>query len=163
MPYLPRVRRLMAEGSASAFADASAPTAALRALARLAAQPGSTPTTTARSPSAARDGGYAAFSDQDTIATALQDAGYATLLHRASTSTATARTAREHDVPTWLDRLAGDGRPVDVQVLQAAAERQRHGCERSPAYTTDVMTAHAQEMITRPSVATGRGSPGSTT
>ena len=143
MPYLPRVRRLMEKGGV-AFSDALAPTplcAPSRAslLSGQYAQNHGVLTVTGPS------GGYAASSDQDTIATALQAAGYDTLF-TGKYINGYGKNGTEHDVPPgWTDWRA----TIDPSTYHFFDPRLNINgrLERSQGYTTDVMTAHAQEMI----------------
>jgi arylsulfatase A-like enzyme len=143
MPYLPRVRRLMAKGGV-AFADALAPTplcAPSRASLLSGQYAHNHGSLTIRGPS----GGYAAFSQQDTIATALQSAGYDTLF-TGKYINGYGKDGTELDVPKgWTDWRA----TVDPSTYNFFGPKLNINgtVERSKGYTTDVMTAHAQDMI----------------
>ncbi|GAA1517744.1 sulfatase family protein [Nocardioides humi] len=143
MPYLPRVRRLMERGGV-AFADALAPTP-LCAPSRASLLSGQYAHNHGVRTVSGRDGGYSAFSHADTLATALQEAGYDTLF-TGKFINRYGEDGTAHDVPEgWTDWRA----TVDPSTYRFFGPRMNVNgvVARSKGYTTDVMTAHAQEMI----------------
>jgi len=143
MPYLPRVRRLMHKGGV-AFADGLAPTP-LCAPSRASLLSGQYAHNHGAMTITGPSGGYAAFADHDTVATALQGAGYDTLF-TGKYINGYGKDGTEHDVPQgWTDWRA----TVDPSTYKFFNPRMNINgtLERSQGYTTDVMTAHAQQMI----------------
>ncbi len=144
MPYLPRVRRLLEKGGV-AFSDALAPTP-LCAPSRASLLSGQYAHNHGARTVNGPDGGYTAFSDRDTLATALQAAGYDTLF-TGKYINGYGKNGTEHDVPQgWTDWRA----TVDPSTYRFFKPKMNLNgtIERSEGYTTDVMTAHATEMIT---------------
>jgi arylsulfatase A-like enzyme len=143
MPYLPRVRRLMERGGV-AFSDALAPTP-LCAPSRASLISGQYAHNHGTLSITGPSGGYAAFSHQDTIATALQAAGYDTLF-TGKYINGYGKNGTEHDVPPgWTDWRA----TVDPSTYNFFNPKMNLNgvVAKSKGYTTDVMTKHAQEMI----------------
>lgn len=143
MPYLPRVRRLMGKGGV-AFADAVAPTP-LCAPSRASLLSGQYAHNHGALTVNGPHGGYTAFRDHDTLATALQAAGYDTLF-TGKYINGYGKLGTDHDVPQgWTDWRA----TVDPSTYKFFGPRMNINgvLERSEGYTTDVMTAHASEMI----------------
>jgi arylsulfatase A-like enzyme len=144
MPYLPHVRRLMETGGV-AFADGLAPSpmcVPARASLLTGQYAHNHGAKTVRGPA----GGYRAFGDQDrTVATALQDEGYATLFTgKYLNGYGKNKTAR--DVPPgWSDWRA----TPDPSTYRFFDQRLNinHQIVREEGYTTDVMTRQAEEMI----------------
>ncbi|WGX95503.1 sulfatase [Nocardioides sp. L-11A] len=143
MPYLPRVRRLMERGGV-AFADALAPTP-LCAPSRASLLSGQYAHNHGARTVSGLQGGYSAFSHHDTLATALQGAGYDTLF-TGKFINGYGENGTAHEVPEgWTDWRA----TVDPSTYRFFGPRMNVNgvVGRSKGYTTDVMTAHAQEMI----------------
>ena len=143
MPYLPRVRRLMAKGGV-AFSDALAPTP-LCAPSRASFLSGQYAQNHGVLSITGPAGGYAASSDRDTIATAHQAAGYDTLF-TGKYINGYGKDGTELDVPAgWTDWRA----TVDPSTYNFFNPRMNVNgvVAKAEGYTTDVMTRHAQEMI----------------
>ncbi|MBM9459895.1 sulfatase [Nocardioides sp. zg-536] len=143
MPYLPRVRRLMEAGGV-AFADALAPTP-LCAPSRASLLSGQYAHNHGARTVNGVDGGYQAFSDADTLATALAGAGYDTLF-TGKYINGYGKDGTERDVPRgWSDWRA----TVDPSTYNFFDPKMNVNgvVARARGYTTDVMTAHAREMI----------------
>ncbi len=143
MPYLPRVRRLMEKGGV-AFSDALAPTP-LCAPSRASLLSGQYAQNHGVLSITGPSGGYAAFTDQDTIATAHQAAGYDTLF-TGKYINGYGKNGTEQDLPAgWTDWRA----TIDPSTYNFINPKMNCNgvIARAQGYTTDVMTAHAQEMI----------------
>lgn len=143
MPYLPRVRRLMEKGGV-AFSDALAPTP-LCAPSRASLLSGQYAHNHGARTVNGPNGGFIAFDDRDTLATALQGAGYDTLL-TGKYINGYGREDRTHVPRGWNDWRA----TVDPSTYNFFDPLMNINgvVQRSRGYTTDVMTRHAQEMIT---------------
>lgn len=144
MPYLPRVRRLMERGGV-AFSDALAPTP-LCAPSRASLLSGQLAHNHGARTVNGPDGGYTAFDDRDTLATTLQDAGYATYF-TGKYINGYGKDGTREDVPRgWTDWRA----TVDPSTYNFFDPLMNINgvVGRSKGYTTDVMTAHARDMIT---------------
>lgn len=143
MPYLPRVRRLMEKGGV-AFSDAIAPTP-LCAPSRASLLSGQYAHNHGALSVNGPNGGYTAFAAHDTLATALQAAGYDTLF-TGKYINGYGKDGTDHDVPQgWTDWRA----TVDPSTYRFFNPKLNVNgtLVRSKGYTTDVMTRHAQDMI----------------
>lgn len=142
MPYLPRVRRLMQKGGVT-FADALAPSP-ICVPARASLLTGQYAHNHGAVNISGPDGGYPAFAGQDTIATALQGAGYDTLF-TGKYLNGYGRDGKLDIPPGWTDWRA----TVDPSSYRFFSPRLDINSRlvRSKGYTTDVMTRQARRMI----------------
>ncbi len=143
MAYLPRVRRLLQKRGVT-FADAQAPTP-ICVPARGSLLTGQYAHNHGALTISGPNGGYSAFDDRDTIATALQGAGYDTLF-TGKYLNGYGRNGTELDVPAgWTDWRA----TIDPSSYRFFRPRMNINSRlvRSKGYTTDVMTRQARRMI----------------
>jgi len=144
MEYLPTVRKLI-ERAGVTFSDALAPTP-ICVPARASLLTGQYAHNHGAVTISGPRGGYAAFNDHDTVATALQAHGYDTLF-TGKYLNGYGKDGTEHDIPPgWTQWRA----TLDPSTYRFFSPRMNINGElgRQKGYTTDIMTRQAEEMVT---------------